>query len=347
MVRLDERKQQILAAIIEDYIATAEPVGSRTIARKHKLGVSPATIRNEMADLEESGYIEQPHTSAGRIPSHRGYRYYVNYLMKREKLLPDEEKLIQESYKAKVKDVSQVIQRTGQLLSRLTTCAAMVMLPKSGVSYIKYIQLIPFQQNRAIVVLVMDTGVVQHRLIEIPDSISKSDLETISFVLNAKLQGISVENIKLVLLKEIYLEILKHKKVLGMIVEVIWESLAGYASKDKIYFSGVFNILKHPEFRNIERVKTLLSLLEQEKLLCNLLTESTGEEGVTVHIGEENIQKEVKDFSVVTSSYSVGGMAKGVIGVLGPTRMDYAKTVSVIELMTKTLSQALEEIFYG
>lgn len=346
MVRLDERKQQILEAIIEDYISTAEPVGSRTIARKYKLGISPATIRNEMADLEESGYIEQPHASAGRIPSYRGYRYYVDYLMKQEKLLPDEEKLIYENYLAKVKDVSQVIHRTGQLLSQLTSCAAIVMLFKSSVSYIEYVQLIPFQQNRAVVVLVLDTGIIQHRIIEIPDSINKSDLETISLVLNAKLQGMSVERIKLALINEIYLEMLRHKKVLSMVMDAIWESLV-MDSKDKIYLSGVFNILKHPEFHNIERVKTLLCLLEQEELLCNLLTGSIDKKGVTVYIGEENLRKEIRDFSMVTSSYSVGGMNRGVLGVLGPTRMDYAKTVIVVELMTKNLSHALEEIFYG
>ncbi|MCL6634962.1 MAG: heat-inducible transcriptional repressor HrcA [Peptococcaceae bacterium] len=345
-MKMDDRKQKILLAIVHDYIATAEPVGSRTIAKKYKLGVSPATIRNEMADLEELGYIEQPHTSAGRIPSERGYRYYVDYLMKRKELSRDEEEMILRELEVKVKDVGQVIQKAGQLISQVTSYAALVMQPQIGMSNFKRIQIVPMNPLQAMVLLVMDTGAVYHRMIDIPESITETDLDTISLVLNQKLHGSPIENIKLTLLKEIYFELARHKHVLDLAMELIHDSMS-LKAEDKIYLGGVFNILNQPEFHNVERVKTLLSLLEQEKLLCDLLAGAGMEEGVTVRIGKEINRSEIEQCSVITAPYQVSGRIMGTIGVLGPTRMDYARVVSVVDFMTTSLSHALERILLG
>jgi len=341
---MDARKQDILLAIIMDYIATAEPVGSRTIARKYRLGISPATIRNEMADLEEMGYIEQPHTSAGRIPSETGYRYYVDYLMKREELSPEEEKLIRESYQAKVKDVGQVIQRTGQLLSQLTNYAAVVMTPRLGTGAFKHIRLMEMGPGQAMLVVIMDNGTLKHRIVDVPESITGQDLDYISNVLNAKLQGFTMESIKLTLLKEIYSELARHKNILDLALELIRDGLSGMA-EDKIYLGGVFNILNQPEFHNVEKVKTLLSLLEQEDLVCNLMSGPDLQENVTVRIGNEMHCRQIIDCSMVIAPYRVRGTPVGTIGVLGPTRMDYAKVVSVVECMTKNLSRVMEKMF--
>ncbi len=345
-MKMDDRKQKVLLAIIKDYIATAEPVGSRTIAKKYRLGVSPATIRNEMADLEEQGYIEQPHTSAGRIPSERGYRYYVDYLMKRRELTRKEEDLIRREFGTKVEDVGQVIQKTGLLLSQLTQYTAMVLTPQVGVGSFKYIQLIPMNPSRAMVIAIMDNGIVHHRMIDVPESISASDMDTISRVLNAKLQGLTMEDIRLTLLKEIYFELARHKHVLDLAMELIQDSLTP-KKKDKIYLGGVFNMLNQPEFHNVEKVKTLLSILEQEKLLCELLTGGCVEPGVTVRIGGEIKNRNIKECSVVTAPYVVRGRRIGSIGVLGPTRMEYAKVISVVEFTTKSLSRTLERMFRG
>lgn len=341
---MDERKQAILLAIITDYIATAEPVGSRTIARKYRLGISPATIRNEMADLEEMGYIEQPHTSAGRIPSELGYRYYVDYLMKQQELTPEEESLIRQSYRAKVRDVGQVIHRTGQLLSQLTNYAAVVLPPRMRASAFKHIQLVQMGPEQAMLVAVMDNCTVHHRMIEIPDSITAADLETISAVLNAKLQGRTMASIKLTLIKEIYFEMAKHKQIVELAVELLLDTLTS-RSEDKIYLGGVFNILNQPEFHNMEKVKTLLSLLEQESLLGNLLAGDLDKEGVTVRIGHEMHCRQMSDCSMVIATYNLWDKPVGSIGVLGPTRMDYGKVVSVVQCMTKSLSRALEDLF--
>ncbi len=343
---MDERKQKVLLAIVQDFIATAEPVGSRTIAKKYGLGVSPATIRNEMADLEELGYIEQPHTSAGRIPSVRGYRYYVDYLMKKRELSREEEELIRREFEIKVNDVGQVIQKTGQLLSQLTCYTAMVLTQQMESSSFKYVQLVPMRISQAMVIVVMDSGAVHHRMIETPESIRSSDLETLSKVLNAKLQGLTMESIKLTLLKELYFEMGKHKQVLDLAMEMIQDSLV-LREEDKIYLGGVFNMINQPEFHNVEKVKTMLSILEQEKLLCELLTGQGWDKGVTVRIGEEIKDCDIKDYSVVAAPYTISGRKIGSVGVLGPTRMDYAKVISVVDFMTKNLSKALERMILG
>ncbi len=344
-MKLNPRQQQILLAIIKEYIDTAEPVGSRTIARKYKLGVSPATIRNEMADLEEMGFIEQPHTSAGRVPSERGYRYYVDYLMQRYSLSPEEEDLIRQEYTRKVRDIGLLLQRTGQLLSQLTHCASVVQSPKLEVGSYKHIQLVEMSPGRAMLVIVMDSGMIQHQMIDIPTSITGSDLTTISHVLNAKLGGSTVETIKITLLKEIYLELTRHRQILDMVLEALRSSSAS-VSEDKIYLGGLFNILSHPEFHNVEKVKTLLSLLEQENLLANLLAQ-INQPGINVRIGGEMSCREIQDCSIVTATYEIGGQPIGYLGVLGPIRMDYAKVISVVDCMTKNLSYALERLFKG
>lgn len=345
-MKMDSRKQQILMAIIHDYIATAEPVGSRTIARKYKLGISPATIRNEMADLEEMGYIEQPHTSAGRVPSERGYRYYVDYLMRRGELTSEEQGLVSQRYEAKVKGVGEIIQYTGQLLAQLTNCAAVVLSTQTGNNAFRHIQLVQMTSEKALLIVVMDNGSVHHRMIEVSESITQSDLDTISAVLNAKLQGRTMEKIKMTLLKEIYFELAKHEHILNMAMELVSDSLAPDV-EDKIYLGGVFNILNQPEFHNVEKVKTLLSLLEQERLVSNIMSDGCLSSGVTVRIGGEISNDKMRDCSMVIATYTVDGRPQGSVGVLGPTRMDYARMVTVVDYMTKNLSLALEKFLRG
>lgn len=345
-LQLNGRKQQILLSIIEDYIATAEPVGSRTIARKYELGISPATIRNEMSDLEEMGYIEQPHTSAGRIPSARGYRYYVDYLMQKENLSVEEEELIRREYQSKVNDVGQVIQCTGQLLTQLTRCAAFIQKPKVGFSSFKYMRLVEMSAGRAMLVVIMDNGMVQHRIIEIPVSITGSDLATISALLNAKLYGYTMESIRFTLIKEIYLELSRHKHILDLVLEVLRYSLMP-ETEEKVYLGGLLNILSQPEFHNIEKLKTLLSLLEQENLLSGLMSPAPEQSGITVRIGEEMSFEGMQDCSMVVATYGVDGQPVGSLGVIGPIRMDYAKVIGVVEYMTENLSYALERLLKG
>ncbi|MCL6610135.1 MAG: heat-inducible transcriptional repressor HrcA [Peptococcaceae bacterium] len=345
-MKMDARKQQVLLAIITDFIATAEPVGSRTIARKYDLGVSPATIRNEMSDLEEMGYIEQPHTSAGRIPSQLGYRYYVDFLMKKKNLTSKEEETIRRGYENKVRQIGEVITRTGEMLAQMTRFAAVIMTPRLELSSFKRIQLVLMNPGQAMVIVVMNTGALQSNIIEIPEEVSQVDLDTISQVLNAKLNGLTLDKIKVTLLREIYFELSRHKNIVDLAMHLIQTGLA-VNREDKIYLGGIINILNQPEFHNIEKVKSLLSLLEQEELLRSLLESSDPGEGVAVRIGSEMMREEVKDCSMVVASYCIDGRPMGTLGVLGPTRMDYAWVVSVVEYMTRNMSETMEKMFRG
>jgi len=344
-VELGLRKQQILTAIIAEYINTAEPVGSRTIARKYKLGISPATIRNEMADLEDMGFIEQPHTSAGRVPSESGYRYYVDCLMQKQDLSKEEERLIRQEYETKANDIGQVIQHTGQLLAQLTSYASVVQLPRIGAGLVKHIQLIEMGVGRALMVVVTDNGLLHNQMIDVPPSITGSDLAAISEVLNAKLKGHTMETIKFTLIKEVYLELASHKHVLDLVLEVLKYSLT-LSSKEKVYLIGLFNILNQPEFHNIEKIKTILGLLGQESLLASLFAD-VSQPGINVRIGGEINCHAIKDCSIVLSTYEIEDQPIGAIGVLGPVRMDYAKVISVVDYMTKNLSLVFERFFKG
>lgn len=342
IMKMDDRKQQILLALITDFIDTADPVGSRTIARKYKLGISPATIRNELVDLEEMGYIEQLHTSSGRVPSYKGYRYYVDFLMEKHSLSKWEEKIIEEGYEEKLRDVAKVIQRTGTILSKITDCAAVIIAPRPNMGVLKNIQIVLMSPGKAMVLVVMDTGAVHHQIISISEGIDQEDLETISRVFNAKLQGYNLESIKLSLIKEVYCELSKHKNILDLAMGMIEDSFSS-SREDKIYLGGVFNILNQPEFNNIEKVKTILSLLEHEELIGKLLEDSNSSKGVTIKIGQELHRDEIKECSVVATNYKVGEKI-GKMGVLGPTRMDYARMISIVEYLSNNLSKALENI---
>jgi heat-inducible transcriptional repressor len=343
---LDERKQKVLLAIIKDYISTAEPVGSRTISKKYDLGVSPATIRNEMSDLEELGYIEQPHTSAGRIPSNLGYRYYVDCLMKKKKLATEDQKIILGGYRSKVQDMRTVLQRTNTILSNITNYTSLVTGPQFTKSNLRHVQLVPLDNGKALVVVVTDNGTAQTRMIDLPQTINDIDLQKISQVMNAKLQGLSLEHIKMTLIKEIYFELSKHKHIFNAAMDLIQETL-NLNPEEKVYLAGTLNILNQPEFSDISKVRTLLSLLEQDRVLKDIVSdESLKEDGISVKIGGENRVEGLQDCSTITATYELNGKTIGSVGVIGPTRMDYEKAVSIVEFMTQHLSHMMKD-FYG
>ncbi|MDA8233723.1 MAG: heat-inducible transcriptional repressor HrcA [Clostridia bacterium] len=346
-MRIDERKQKVLLAIIQDYIATAEPVGSRTISRKTDLGVSPATIRNEMSDLEEMGYIEQPHTSSGRVPSDLGYRYYVDFMMEKQKLSNQEQDFIRHGYESKKTEISAVIQQTSKILSQLTNYTSIVLSPQGGRSAFKHLQLVPLEPGKALVVVVTESGFIHNKIIDIPEKLKQEELIKISQVLNAKLQGHPLEEIKRTLISEIYFELNKHKEIFNIVMELLQNDSPGLAPEDKVCLAGTLNMLNQPEFRQIEKVKTLLSLLDQDDLLRNLMTVNSQEEGVNISIGEENKQEGLRDCSMITATYHIDGQLVGSIGVLGPTRMEYAKVVSIVEYMTQNLEEILRNCYGG
>lgn len=339
---MDERKRRVLQAIILDYIATADPVGSRTIAKKYNLGVSPATVRNEMADLEEMGLIEQPHTSAGRIPSQSGYRYYVDCLMEKEPVRNETREMIRGALLNRMRETEALIQMSGKLLSQLTSYTTLVLAPSMGQNTLRHIQFLPVERDKAVMVIVLDNGHVEHRLIEAPEGLNEEDFHSISQLLNQHIRGLSLENWRTSVMQTIYRDLDYHRDLLGKFIAQVENSLL-VGQDQKVYLGGALNILNQPEFKDIDKVKTLMELLEEESLMKEVLS-PTDEDGVTVRIGTENMYEGLKDCSLITATYRFDGKVIGTLGVLGPTRMEYSKAISVLDFLTKALSEGLNKL---
>ena len=248
---MDNRKQMILRAVVMDYIATAEPVGSRTIARKYNLGVSPATIRNEMSDLEELGLIEQPHTSSGRIPSDLGYRYYVDCLMEKEHLTDAVKGSIYHNLNIKIKEIDGMISDTSRLLSELTNLTVFIQGPSLGANALERIEIIPMRPQKALVVVIGSTGSVENRIIDIPGGVTEQDLRRVSYVLNQKLHGINMEQVRYSVLRELHSELTRQKDVLTQILDLLEETLQAGA-EERVYLGGTLNILNQPELKDVD-----------------------------------------------------------------------------------------------
>ncbi len=340
IVDLGERKRRILQAIIDDYITTADPVGSRTIAKKHDFGLSSATIRNEMADLEEMGYLEQPHTSAGRIPSDRGYRLYVDHLMDRYKLTVTDIKAIRHALELKMQELDRLIQQYSKVISKLTHYTTVVLPPQMKQSSIKQLQLVPVDSHHILLIIVTNTGIVKNKAIRISQKLSADFLISLSSLLNDKLQGLTIQEINLPKIQEIRNEMHSNEEILMPILGFISDAISDIDSRD-IFLGGTTNILDFPEYNDIEKARELLRFLEKKKGLYKLLSDAQMDNHINILIGEENEFLEMKDCSIIMSKYSIGERIVGTIGIIGPTRMEYSKVVSSLEYLTRHINQAL------
>ena len=338
---LDERKRKILQAIVDDYITTAEPVGSRSIARRHEMGISPATIRNEMADLEVLGYLEQPHASAGRIPSPRGYRFYVDCLLNQPKISDNDIALITNWYETKVRSIEEVFQETAKIISRMTHNVSLVLAPQISSSTFKYMQFLPLDERRAIVVVVTDAGFVENKVIDIPDGLALDDLQQIARSINNRLGGLSFNGIQSSLLREIKQDIMKDPALFESALAILAKALT-VDKGEKVYLGGTTQLLNQPEFRDVEKIRGLLTMLEEEKLLYDILHMQDGD-GVLVTIGQENKFTGIHDCSMVQATYRLDGQVIGTLAVLGPTRMEYGKIMSVLEFMHRHMGEMLKK----
>jgi len=337
---LNERKLKILQAIIQDYIETAEPVGSRTLSKKYDLGVSPATIRNEMADLEELGFIIQPYTSAGRIPSDKGYRLYVDEFMALKKMVDIERDHLELDLFNKVAEIEQILQYSSKLLSQLTNYTAIALAPQIKESKLKHIQLVPIDTENMLAVIVTDSGIVKKPIIRLSDQVSGSNFQTISNFLNDKLHGLAIKNIEESLIEILSEEFINSGSIIDKIIPEIFQSL-DEVSHINMFLNGAMNIFNFPEYNDIFKAKSFLELLEEKELLSSLIT-SFSNEGLSVSIGSENIYKEAKDCSLVTATYKVDDKTLGWLSVIGPTRMDYSTVVSVMAEVSKVISELLK-----
>ncbi len=336
---MDERKKQVLRAVINDYVATAEPVGSRTIANKYNLGVSPATIRNEMSDLEELGYIKQPHTSAGRIPSDKGYRYYVDNLIETETVSKAEDDLISQLFIHSGSQMDAFFQYACRVLSKLTNHAAIMVKPHITTAPLKKISLMPLEPKRYLLIMITEDDAVYHRPLELDEPLQKKDLQYMEAILQSTLAGQNMEHFNFTALKEIANNMLFYKGLFLEAMELIG-SVKGKQDDSQVLVNGTLNILNQPEFKDLEKVRYVLEVLETDNFLRQLLLPKASP-GTMVYIGEELTNESMNCCSIISASYSINGQTVGSIGVLGPTRMDYPRIIGLVERISKEMSGLL------
>lgn len=339
---LDERKTKILNAIIKNYLETGEPVGSRTISKYTDLNLSSATIRNEMSDLEELGYILQPHTSAGRIPSDKGYRFYVDQLMEeKDKEVADMKAFVIEH----TEKMDQVLQQVAKLLAVNTNYATMITSPQTHHSKVKFLQLSNVDEHNILVVVVLEGNLVKNKIIPVEEPIDNEQMLKLNMLLNTNLTGFSMEEINLgtiALLKE---KAGIHSKLIGSVLDAVAEAI-NEGEDLEIYTSGATNILKYPELSDSGNASELLNAFEEKDQLVSLVTENLAEDeeqtGIQVYIGNEAPIQTMKDCSVVTATYELGEGVKGTIGIIGPKRMDYENVMSNLKNLKAQLDGILD-----
>lgn len=336
---IDKRKIKILEAIINDYINTGEPVGSRTIAKKYDLGVGPATIRNEMSDLEEMGLLEQPHTSAGRIPSNKGYRLYVDNLMKQSKLSDDEELQIKKYViDCAMLEVDKIVKQASSLLSELTNLTCIVQTPSMRKSCIKSVQLIRVDDHNLVSVIITSSGVIKNHRIKINSMPSEKDLFIINQVLNKRLADLTIEEINLEVINNMKSDLSGYDDIFNAIVPALYETLRSEDTSE-IFMEGTTNIFNYPEYNDIDNAKEILNLLYNKDYVLKLLAPNGD---ISIKIGDENYLPEAKNCSIISAEYSMGNGPIGTIGLIGPRRINYSKVIAIMAQVMKELNDTLK-----
>ena len=337
---MDARKFRILQAIIDDYILTAIPVGSRTISKKYEMGLSSATIRNEMSDLEELGYLDQPHVSAGRIPSAKAYRLYVDQLLQNGSIRTGDAADVRAYFTNRAQQMEDVISRAAQALSGLTHYTSLVMSPKGAELRIRTLQLVPVSSQSALLVIVTDGGIMRDSVIRVGNDMDSDALYAVSRMLTERLSGHTLSE-ALNLIKETERDMQAERQVLSGVAEFL-DAVDSEGGKAKLTLGGASNILNFPEYSDVEKARCFLSVLETKDKLLKLM-ENHGEMAFTVRIGPETGGPELEDCSLVTATYRLSDNTHGTIGVIGPTRMQYGRVLSVLSAMGKQLTDLLRQ----
>lgn len=337
-MNMDERKFRILQAIIDDYILTAVPVGSRTISKKYDMGLSSATIRNEMSDLEELGYLDQPHVSAGRIPSAKAYRLYVDSLLRSGRIREDDDEAIRAHFLGRMRQMEDVIDHAAQVLSSLTHYTAVVLPPTGAQPRIRTIQLVPVSSTSALVVIVTDSGIVRDAVVRVSDQLDSDTLYAISRTLTDELAGHTLDEATK-LIPTLAGRMRQNEKLLQGLSSFI-SSTTNAGAGAHVAVGGTSNMLSYPEYNDVEKARNFLSLIETRDKLASIIAQQ-GEMAFTVRIGPETGVPEMADCSIVTATYSTRTGQQGTIGVIGPTRMQYSRVLSILSTMGHQLSELL------
>ncbi|MFA5515632.1 MAG: heat-inducible transcriptional repressor HrcA [Desulfuromonadales bacterium] len=338
---LNDRSRKILEAIIEDYIESAEPVGSRAITRRHLLSLSPASVRNVMADLEEMGFICAPHTSAGRVPTEKGYRYYIDSLLQVRQLSRSDQQRIEGNYRLKGLRVEEVLREAGKVLSSISHYTGLVLAPRLYSTVFRHIEFVRLSSGRILVVLVTQSGIVQNKLIETTEDLSQGDLEQMSNYLNQTLSGLTIQEVKTRIVDEMAQEKALYDRLMSQALQFSRQALLDEDS-GQVFIEGAANMLEQPEFSNLERMKRLFLAFEQKSQLIELLDKSHKAIGVQIFIGSETEYSEIEGCSLVTAAYSSRLGSIGTLGVIGPTRMPYSLVIPIVDYTARMVSKIFE-----
>lgn len=339
-MNLSERKLKILQAIISDFIKTAEPVGSRTLSKKFDLGISPATIRNEMADLEEMGYLTHPHTSAGRVPSKQAYRLYVNELMNKRELSEEEKMVISSQLYDNISELDKTVKHAAKILSEITNLTSFALTPVQNDDRLKYINLLPVDEQTVVLMIVSESGKVSNKALKINVPYDADNLELLSKTMTYNYRGKTIsEVLTLDIIQNFKTDIEAMSNLAKNVMPNFIKTLEDMLNVD-LYMDGITNIFSIPEYHDIDKAKTFMEMLGKKEDFTKTLVNR--ENGVIITIGEENSDDLMKDCSVITATYHVNGKLAGKIGVIGPTRMKYGEITSVVEYLTDNISNAFK-----
>lgn len=337
-MEIDDRKIKILQAIINDYIRTGEPVGSRTIAKNYKFGVGSATIRNEMADLEDMGYLEQPHASAGRIPSSKGYRLYVDSLMEARGLSPEETlKIKTYLMDSAMLEVDKIVKQTTALLSELTNLTCVIEAPSVKRSFIKSIQLIRVDEYNMVSIFLTDTGLIKNHTMKIKSGVPDAKvLDTINEVVNRRLAGLSMQQINLEVINNLKKDLGPYEEIFDALLPLLYDALHA-ADLSEVYMEGTTNIFNYPEYNDIDKAKKMLSMFNDKNSVLGLIDPS---KEITIKIGDEN-KPEASECSIISAEYFIKDTPCGKIGLIGPRRIDYSRIISILSTVLQELNYIL------
>lgn len=339
---LTDRQLLILQVVVDDFIRSAQPVGSRTLSKKEEIHFSSATIRNEMADLEELGFIEKTHSSSGRVPSEKGYRYYVDHLLSPPLLTVSDTTKIKSVFAEHIVELEAVVQKSAQILSEMTNLTSIVLGPRVVNHKLKQIQMIPLSTETAVAIIVTDTGHVESKTLTLPGSVNPSDIEKMVNILNERLAGVPITELRDKMYKEVAMLLKAHIANYEHLFSVM-ENTLQLKIDEKAFIGGKTNMLSHPEFHDVGKIQSLLRMMEQEQPLYQLLRGNKA--GIDVKIGRENEVSEMENCSLITASYTIGDEQLGTVAILGPTRMPYSRIISLLQLISSDLSNTLTRLY--
>jgi len=331
------RQQQILISLVNEFISTAEPVGSRTMMGKLNIQASPSTIRNEMAKLEKRGYLFQPHTSSGRIPTDKAYRYYVDFLMQRQIVPPGNLDVVLHEYKSLKAHLEKLVDYTGKLLADLTKYMSLVLVPRFRKTLFRYLKITPLDHNRILLILMTNTGSVLNKVIHLSRDVNEEKLKKMTEILNKRLSGMFLGDITLELLSGIPGDI--HQGIIERLSELTREMVV--EKENTVIYGGARHLLDLPEFQDLDRLRTIFQALDEEKVVVEILNKTLAYEGLKIYIGREHHLDEMKECSFITATYGLGGIPLGAIAILGPTRMPYERIIPVVSSFADIFSEKL------